>query len=392
MRILLAVSAVIILLGGLVGWALTADRMQYAHLSDADPNQLWDELAREHHRGPTTCLRYVSRRPPSELESAADAFVAADLGHVFADVVPVFLKWAVEAEAQIHASSEADEMLDFFSRRMPIHHRLLLRLHRDKVERIVGGQQQNLDRLIADGEAEAEKLDAAQRAELRRLWEQHAPALSFGGGIVEVLDRVRHGTTRRTLDRVEADVRRLIAENAPPDALPDPPMDAWHQRLSYELTGSEAIIWSLGPTGHGRPGFEPELERRIPLAPAEPQRTTTPHRRTSCTEPPLRFATIERARMNRALESPEILAAEARIVPSFEDGQAIGFKLFGIRAGSLYQDLGLCNGDVVTAIDGLPLNSPDGALEAYARVQKKSSIPIRLRRRGAEHDVRIELR
>lgn len=61
------------------------------------------------------------------------------------------------------------------------------------------------------------------------------------------------------------------------------------------------------------------------------------------------------------------LAQDARIVPAFQNGRAIGFKLFSIRASSDFARAGLQNGDVVTRINGIELSSPERALEAYQR-------------------------
>lgn len=62
------------------------------------------------------------------------------------------------------------------------------------------------------------------------------------------------------------------------------------------------------------------------------------------------------------------LAQDARIVPAFQNGRTIGFKLFAIRAESEFARAGLQNGDVITRINGIELSSPERALEAYQRV------------------------
>ena len=41
---------------------------------------------------------------------------------------------------------------------------------------------------------------------------------------------------------------------------------------------------------------------------------------------------------------------QARIVPSFKDGVAQGFKLFSIRPDSIYSKIGIQNGDVIKRI------------------------------------------
>ena len=41
------------------------------------------------------------------------------------------------------------------------------------------------------------------------------------------------------------------------------------------------------------------------------------------------------------------LFTQIRAVPHFEGGQSIGFRLFAIRRGSLFDKIGLKNGDII---------------------------------------------
>lgn len=76
------------------------------------------------------------------------------------------------------------------------------------------------------------------------------------------------------------------------------------------------------------------------------------------------------------------VATQARIVPSFENGRANGFKLFSIRPGSIFSKIGIQNGDVISKINGYDINSPDKALEVYAKLKDSKEITVELKRRG----------
>ena len=91
---------------------------------------------------------------------------------------------------------------------------------------------------------------------------------------------------------------------------------------------------------------------------------------------------IERSTVNSALSNLNDLAMQARIVPSFKNGQANGFKLFSIRPDSLYSKIGIENGDVIQRINGLDMNSPDKALEAYTKLRNASSLDLQVERGG----------
>jgi len=91
---------------------------------------------------------------------------------------------------------------------------------------------------------------------------------------------------------------------------------------------------------------------------------------------------IERSTVNNALGNLNDLAMQARIVPSFKNGQANGFKLFSIKPDSLYSQIGIQNGDVIQRINGLDINSPDKALEAYGKLKSANALDLSVERNG----------
>ena len=91
---------------------------------------------------------------------------------------------------------------------------------------------------------------------------------------------------------------------------------------------------------------------------------------------------VAKAEINNALTNLSDLATKARIVPSFKNGVANGFKLFSIVPDSLYAKIGVQNGDVIRRINGYEMNSPDKALEIYQKLRDASRIEIELERRG----------
>ncbi len=91
---------------------------------------------------------------------------------------------------------------------------------------------------------------------------------------------------------------------------------------------------------------------------------------------------VERAEVDRALSNLNEVATQARIVPSFKNGKANGFKMFSIKPGSIYSKIGLQNGDVIQKINGYDMNSPDRALEIYTKLRDATSLSIELQRGG----------
>jgi general secretion pathway protein C len=92
---------------------------------------------------------------------------------------------------------------------------------------------------------------------------------------------------------------------------------------------------------------------------------------------------IDRKVIDSTLNDMSKIAVDARIVPSFKNGVANGFKLFSIQPGSLYSSIGVENGDVIQRINGYEINSPEKALELYQKLRESSHVTIELERNGA---------
>jgi general secretion pathway protein C len=91
---------------------------------------------------------------------------------------------------------------------------------------------------------------------------------------------------------------------------------------------------------------------------------------------------IERRVIDTTLGDLNKIATQARIVPSFKNGVASGFKLFSIQPGSLYASIGIENGDVIQRVNGYEINSPEKALELYQKLKETGHVTVELERGG----------
>ena len=76
---------------------------------------------------------------------------------------------------------------------------------------------------------------------------------------------------------------------------------------------------------------------------------------------------VKKSVLDGTLSNLNSVATQARIVPSFKNGVANGFKVFSIQPNSFYSAIGVENGDVVQKINGYEINSPDKALRNLTR-------------------------
>jgi general secretion pathway protein C len=102
---------------------------------------------------------------------------------------------------------------------------------------------------------------------------------------------------------------------------------------------------------------------------------------------------VERSLVEDAVENVEKLATQIRVVPhKGPDGEIDGYRLSAIRRGSLFDKLGVKNGDIVHDVNGHALTSADGALKAYQALQSDSNFTFEVTRRNKKQTFEYEVR
>ena len=97
--------------------------------------------------------------------------------------------------------------------------------------------------------------------------------------------------------------------------------------------------------------------------------------------------------MDEALANVETLATKMRVVPhKGSDGAVDGYRLSAIRRGSLFDKLGIKNGDVVHGVNGMPLTNTDGAFQAFQTLQTESAFTFEVTRRNQRQTFEYEVR
>lgn len=96
---------------------------------------------------------------------------------------------------------------------------------------------------------------------------------------------------------------------------------------------------------------------------------------------------LKRDEVKDALAHSAQLFQQIHAVPNIENGKTNGFTLSEIEPGSLFEDLGLEDGDQLTAIDGKQLQNPGEAVGLISTIQTRSAIDITVMRDG--HPVQL---
>ncbi len=85
------------------------------------------------------------------------------------------------------------------------------------------------------------------------------------------------------------------------------------------------------------------------------------------------------------------LASQIRAIPFSENGKNIGVRLQAGRDAKLMQQLGLQPNDVVTAVNGIPLDDPKRSFELMRLLNSETSFNVNLRRNGRDMTLNINL-
>jgi general secretion pathway protein C len=92
---------------------------------------------------------------------------------------------------------------------------------------------------------------------------------------------------------------------------------------------------------------------------------------------------ISRDALNKKLEDP-LLLTEALAMPYRPDGELKGFKIASIKPGSVYESLGVQVGDIVSGVNGEPMNSVAKAQELFVSLRTQDRISITFNRNGQD--------
>ncbi len=91
---------------------------------------------------------------------------------------------------------------------------------------------------------------------------------------------------------------------------------------------------------------------------------------------------IKRSFLMEKINDPALLF-QAAAVPYKENGQLKGFKILKIDPGSVYEALGIQVGDIVSGVNGEPMNSVSRAQELYAAANSAKEVNLEVIRNGS---------
>ncbi|HKA15853.1 MAG TPA: type II secretion system protein GspC [Myxococcota bacterium] len=88
---------------------------------------------------------------------------------------------------------------------------------------------------------------------------------------------------------------------------------------------------------------------------------------------------VSRDAIQKSMRDPSELLSQARVLPKFEQGQMVGLQVNGIKPGSLFQEIGLQEGDVITQFNGIAIDSPDQSAKIFQELANAAEFNVVVR-------------
>jgi len=108
--------------------------------------------------------------------------------------------------------------------------------------------------------------------------------------------------------------------------------------------------------------------------------------------PELHAAAVDNIR-RMVQQDPTILDQVMRTVPSYDSvaGRLRGFRAYPGRNRQIFNKLGLKPGDLVTAINGTPLDDPQRSQDVFNTIQTSDHVTVTLERGGQKQDITLNI-
>ncbi len=86
--------------------------------------------------------------------------------------------------------------------------------------------------------------------------------------------------------------------------------------------------------------------------------------------------------IENALENLDQLMEQARIRPHIEEGKPSGISITGIKPNTIFRTMRLRNGDIITGVNGTPIESVEDAMKIFGDLSSASEVQLEIKRRG----------
>lgn len=102
---------------------------------------------------------------------------------------------------------------------------------------------------------------------------------------------------------------------------------------------------------------------------------------------------IDRSLIAEVANNQSVMQQQApQVVPNYVNGAPRGFRLQGVRSGSMFSRIGIRNGDVIVSVGDTLIDSPQRALALYESMMSQPQVSVTVLRRGREQQLVYNIR
>ncbi len=101
---------------------------------------------------------------------------------------------------------------------------------------------------------------------------------------------------------------------------------------------------------------------------------------------------VDRGEFEGMISNVNQFMTQLRVRPYFVNGKPAGYLVSDIRPGSVIEELGIRNGDILQGVNGAPITHPEQAFAAYQLLQQESELTLEIKRGPETHVFNYQLK
>ncbi len=101
---------------------------------------------------------------------------------------------------------------------------------------------------------------------------------------------------------------------------------------------------------------------------------------------------LARSELGTALQNMGTMLRQAQVRPFFNAGSPDGFMITGIQAGSLYQKMGIVDGDIIQGVDNRTIRTADDMMALFNTLKNAPAMSLTVRRTGKQETLKYQFR
>jgi len=100
---------------------------------------------------------------------------------------------------------------------------------------------------------------------------------------------------------------------------------------------------------------------------------------------------LKRSKIEKAVNNVNNLMKQVKIRPHFYNGKPDGLILSRIQPNSLFTEMGLKSGDIITGVNGKKIKTVDDALKFYESLKSSSDVQLQLKRKRRQKTINYNI-